>query len=345
MRILLISSDPHLPHVRGGLQTTTHDLCLALQTAGAEPAVLCGIDMPWSGGRTDGPDMRADESLGYIVFGARDVKGALPVVTAAWRPDVLVVQSGTQIAAMALAAEDTGRPTAVYLHNVEHITMGGVLARGPSMLVLANSEFTARRWQALHGLECHVIPPLVDAGRHIAPDGPRDRVLYVNPVPVKGVERMFGLAEACPELPFLVVESWPLTRNWEEECRRRSARLPNIRWHKPAADMRPLYAQARVLLMPSVWEEAFGRTAVEAQINGIPVLASTRGALPDVVGDGGLLLDADGPMDEWAAALRELYVDSGTYAEAARRRGLGHAAASPLIAARLLELLAMHAAR
>ena len=37
--------------------------------------------------------------------------------------------------------------------------------------------------------------------------------------------------------------------------------------------------------MPSVWQESFGRVAAEAMINGIPVLGSTRGALPEVIDD------------------------------------------------------------
>lgn len=43
---------------------------------------------------------------------------------------------------------------------------------------------------------------------------------------------------------------------------------------------------ARVVLMPSLWEESFGRVAAEAMANGIPVLSSDRGALPETVGAG-----------------------------------------------------------
>ncbi|WP_313389119.1 glycosyltransferase, partial [Rhodospirillum rubrum] len=75
------------------------------------------------------------------------------------------------------------------------------------------------------------------------------------------------------------------------------------------ADMRALYAEARFVLMPSVWEEAYGRTVIEAQINGLPILASTRGALPATVGAGGLVLDLEAPPDQWSQALRRLYFD------------------------------------
>ncbi|MEI7512358.1 MAG: glycosyltransferase [Candidatus Uhrbacteria bacterium] len=53
---------------------------------------------------------------------------------------------------------------------------------------------------------------------------------------------------------------------------------------------------ATVLLLPSL-HEGFGRTALEAMSAGVPVIASSRGAIPEVVGDAGMLLD---PTDRQA---------------------------------------------
>ena len=64
---------------------------------------------------------------------------------------------------------------------------------------------------------------------------------------------------------------------WRAWCQHRAALLGNIEWQGPSRDMRAVFARSRVLLMPSVWEESFGRTALEAQLNGLPVLASDRG--------------------------------------------------------------------
>jgi glycosyltransferase involved in cell wall biosynthesis len=80
----------------------------------------------------------------------------------------------------------------------------------------------------------------------------------------------------------------------------RSELPANVTLHPPTRDMRPLYARARLLLAPSQWEEAWGRVATEAQVSGIPVLASNRGGLPEAVGNGGILLPADAPGNEWA---------------------------------------------
>jgi alpha-1,3-rhamnosyl/mannosyltransferase len=53
---------------------------------------------------------------------------------------------------------------------------------------------------------------------------------------------------------------------------------------------------ARVLVLPSL-EEGFGMPALEAMSLGIPVVVSARGALPEVVGDAGLVFE---PTDEAA---------------------------------------------
>jgi glycosyltransferase involved in cell wall biosynthesis len=55
-------------------------------------------------------------------------------------------------------------------------------------------------------------------------------------------------------------------------------------------DREKLYAGARVLVLPSL-DEGFGLPALEAMSAGVPVVASNRGSLPEVVGTGGVLID------------------------------------------------------
>jgi glycosyltransferase involved in cell wall biosynthesis len=340
MRVLFVSDYPHLPDIHGGLQTTTHDLCLAITALGAEAAVLCGTD---EHGQTAGAGVRSDTDLGYLVMRERTPRAALALAAAAWGATSIVVQSGTALAPMIAAALATRLPCAVYLHNVETHQLGGALVPHPSLLFLANSRFTAQRWKALCGLDCAVVPPVVSATPYFGVSQ-GDKVLFVNPVPIKGVELLFQLAALCPELPFLVAESWRTDAVWQRWCRQRAAALPNITWQEPVTDMRPVYAQSRVLLMPSVWEESFGRTVVEAQLAGIPALTSHRGALPEVVGKGGLVLDPHAPAQEWAHALRGMMREPSAWSAKAKHHGLGHVAATPVIVGELLGLLAAHAA-
>jgi glycosyltransferase involved in cell wall biosynthesis len=60
----------------------------------------------------------------------------------------------------------------------------------------------------------------------------------------------------------------------------------------PGDERERLFAGARALLLPSL-DEGFGLTALEAMSAGVPLIASNRGSLPEVVGDGGTLLEAE----------------------------------------------------
>lgn len=120
--------------------------------------------------------------------------------------------------------------------------------------------------------------------------------VFVNPVPVKGVDFMVELAKQMPSEKFLFVGNWTgeipqgLPSN-VETCTRQN-------------DMRVIWARAKGLLMPSLWEEAFGRIVLEAMSAGIPVVTSPRGGLPQTVGDGGLVVDLEIPR--WVDALNQL---------------------------------------
>lgn len=300
MRVLLCSSYPHLPQTRGGLQTSTDELSCLLRQKDVDITVLCG--------GADGARAVSDTSLGYTVVRAADPLTALPLIAAAIRPEVILVQSSLELAPMLDAALSTGFATAVYLHNVEMHRVGGVLPPDPRILYFANSAFTAARWRALFGIDSHILPPAIIPTRYeVAHTG--DRVLFINPAPEKGVERFAELAARNPDIPFLVAESWPVGESWREWLQQRFGGLRNVEWQVPTNDVRELYSQARLLLMPSVWEESYGRTVIEAQLNGLPVLASQRGALPQTVGDGGEVLDLHAPVELWSQSLRGLYFD------------------------------------
>jgi glycosyltransferase involved in cell wall biosynthesis len=68
-----------------------------------------------------------------------------------------------------------------------------------------------------------------------------------------------------------------------------------------------LYAEASMLLLPSL-DEGFGMTALEAMTAGVPVVASRRGALPEVIGSAGTLVEPD-DEEGFATAMEGLLSD------------------------------------
>jgi glycosyltransferase involved in cell wall biosynthesis len=86
------------------------------------------------------------------------------------------------------------------------------------------------------------------------------------------------------------------------------------------------------VLMPSLWWESFPRVAAEALINGIPVLGSRRGGLPETLEEAGFLFDVPErytpqsrlvPTAEevapWVDTIIRLWDDDVFYAQERRR--------------------------
>jgi len=88
----------------------------------------------------------------------------------------------------------------------------------------------------------------------------------------------------------------------------------------PAAELEALYQAATVVAVPSRYE-GFGLPAAEAMARGRPLVASRTTALPEVVGDAGVLVDPD-DVESWGAAIGRL-LDDGQ--ERAQRAAAGRA--------------------
>jgi len=86
----------------------------------------------------------------------------------------------------------------------------------------------------------------------------------------------------------------------------------------PGSSLVTLYQGTRAFALPSIYE-GFGLPALEALACGVPVLASTGGSLPEVVGDAGILLDPH-DIEGWSEALERILLDDE---EATRLREAG----------------------
>jgi glycosyltransferase involved in cell wall biosynthesis len=327
MRILFASDYAHIPENTGGLEVNTHELSLALLEAGHEPVVLAVLlGRGWTGlnarlhlrlRRRGG--WAADHGLGYPVLRAWNPSAVLDDVITHCRPDVVVVQSWRLD--MVAAALRRGCGVVLYSHSANSTyvdTIGGTWAR--RCVLLANSQFNARFQAAALGVAFEVLHPLVRP-EHCLAKGRRGHVLQIGISRRKGAHLTVAIARARPDIPFVLVRTWEGLRAQADDLAimQEANSLANIRLAGPQRDPRRLYRSARILLVPSTWAETWGRVVTEAQLNGIPVLASNRGGLPESVGDGGILLDPDGDLACWIEAVGRLWDDPRHYAETAER--------------------------
>ena len=324
LRCLFVTNHWYLPQMVGGAESSTHELCRGLIALGHRVSVLAGLRPRTAIAAKhrvlkllSGRDAVRDDIMGYPVFRCRrSSSDAIGDVLARTNPDVAVVQVGP-LAPMSEALIARQMPTVVYLRDAEFKWYRGALRTHPLLRYIANSQFNGAKHHAAFGIETDVIPPLVEPERYRC-TSQQTHVTFVNPVREKGAEIALALVEARPDIPFLIVEGWPLPRTWRNDSADIQQRLrsrPNVTWQPSVADMRKVYSRTRILLAPSQWNEAWCRVVTEAQVSGIPVLASDRGGLPESVGPGGRLVSQDAPVDEWVRQLSAMWDDPVSYAE------------------------------
>ena len=139
-------------------------------------------------------------------------------------------------------------------------------------------------------------------------DGSGDRITLINANVNKGVQQFIALARAMPDHKFLGVLPYYGERTVPPTP-------DNVEWVPFQDDIRTVMKRTRILLVPSYYE-SFGRVAVEAMINGIPVLyakpadksvfpgGSTEG-LEDWIRPAGIPLHRE-IVDEWVDAVKTL---------------------------------------
>jgi glycosyltransferase involved in cell wall biosynthesis len=136
------------------------------------------------------------------------------------------------------------------------------------------------------------------------------RVLYLGRLePSKGVELLCTAFERsatrCPALRLDVAGGGTL----ESSLRRRYGGHPQMTFHGVVvgAEKEALLGNSDVVVVPSVWPEAFGLVTIEALAAGTPVIASEVGALPELVrhGETGYVLPT-GDVPAWTEALCRL---------------------------------------
>lgn len=154
-----------------------------------------------------------------------------------------------------------------------------------------------------------IVNPPIEAARVVAPLRQPEYITLVNLCEAKGPEIFYHLARRFPNEKFLGVEG-----GYDDQIKKQ---LPNVEFVEHSDNIADVYRRTKVLVMPSKYE-SFGMAAVEAQANGIPVIASKLTSLQDALGKGALYVDpAD--KDGWVTALKTLLVQSDYYARVANR--------------------------
>lgn len=237
---------------------------------------------------------------------------------------------------------ERGVPVAGYLGNAEYADAG---VFHPDDRILVPSQFLKRHYEALWNRPVDVVRTIMEPERLLTPADPgisarpAERwlgfVTFINPIPHKGLLLFARLARmawrARPDMTFLVVEG-RMPRSLLAGRGLDLATWPNVWWLPTQADVRTVWRRTSILLVPSFWQEGFPRSVQEAQLSGIPVIASNRGGIPEALNGGGLALDIPkdwtpkleavpdaAAVQPWLDALLGLWDDEAAYRTATVR--------------------------
>jgi glycosyltransferase involved in cell wall biosynthesis len=237
-------------------------------------------------------------------------------------------------------------PLVATLHDANHLALGEEYSPAQTLYyrtivgprcqraraLITVSEFS--RWE----LERHL--GIASANFQVIPPGVHDVFRRLTSTEQEQARRMLGLPErylaavgndkAFKNLELLAKLSHriqvPLVLIARPEVKEhlafhpRTQVLPQLR----EENLPKFFASAAAVLVPSRYE-GFGLPALEAMACAVPVLASNNSALPEVVGDAGILLPPH-EVDAWVRACEQILTESTQAREARVEVGLERAA-------------------
>jgi glycosyltransferase involved in cell wall biosynthesis len=227
--------------------------------------------------------------------------------------DELNIPSLFFVRSMALTGYEKYDPDRGHLANIVQTDIGGKVqypflwrnfrdyrrAVTTASYTIANSEFTAEKLRELFGVDPTVIYPPIELERYETEHDADGYITMVNPrAEYKGADIFVNIAEELSEERFLLVG--PIS---SDAIRERSRTMSNVSHWEWCDDMREAYAESKLVVVPSRWEEPFGRVPAEAMVSGIPCVVSDRGGLPEVVGETGEVVERIDSVDEWVDAI------------------------------------------
>lgn len=150
-------------------------------------------------------------------------------------------------------------------------------AYSSAVSIVVNSKFMASEVQQYFSTNrLVVVYPCIDmeSASKGASTKPIRTIGIINPKKIKGEAIFLALAERYKNINFVyygaVNKSYPAS---------------NISWLGWSGNRDAIFGSMDLLIVPSLWDEPFGRVSVEGIRSGIPVLVSRRGGLTETVDD------------------------------------------------------------
>jgi glycosyltransferase involved in cell wall biosynthesis len=248
-------------------------------------------------------------------------------------PDVLMVHGPSSLASEGL---ERARPRGVpAVRRVTDCRLRDPNGCAHIAALLVPTRFVADYYRDTFGIATTVLPDVVERG-----PGPAERrepqfVVFAEPSIRGGLYAFARIADELgrqrPDIPLLVVgrgATWDVLDGCGLVLKDRG----NVHLEESPADLRRLAARARLIVIPALGWDDHPIVAASALAHGLVVIASDRGALPEIVGDAGTVvplpdritpatraLPTAEEVAPWVEAIIRLWDDAAPRAEHQRR--------------------------
>lgn len=339
-KLLFVSQYPFYPDASGGSEQSVLYLFKSLLALGWQIEVICTRNLPFASKwrsvyfwqscwysllylGTLFPFSR-DKEIGYTCW--RVINSIRFTNEHKWlkffakrlseyQPDVVIGHSNPTCPFLNYAANQ-GYLTIYFVRDMTGFDSGNNTIIPDGIRLLANSPFTASIVTQFSKKVPEVILPFIHVESYQVNNRQRKYITFINLVPEKGVNIAIEVARQLPEEKFLFVKGkWPGYSDLQNFFLEEVYKLPNVEVWEHQQDMRHVYAVTDILLVPSQFDETFGRVIVEAQLNYIPVVAAQVAGIPYTLGKGGILVEPIDKSQGYTDAINRLRNDDKLYTE------------------------------
>lgn len=234
------------------------------------------------------------------------------------KPDSLIGNARDPVV-LGFLSEQTDSPAVVFLTEDEFPRRDTPAAKdftqslsGIKTVVVA-SDYLRQSLHKEYGIGAQLLTNAVAVSNYrFSKTVPGRYITMMHPYIYKGAELFMQIAGAMPEKEFLVMAG---TGAEYRALKPRLLACKNITLGSYSREVREIYERSRLVLVPSLWQEAFSRVIIEAFCSGTPVIASNRGGMRQAGGEAAIYLPVDREdsgsgaprynIEPWVQAIRQ----------------------------------------
>ena len=267
-------------------------------------------------GKTVAPLLDSGVEYRFVAGASEDLAKATEVEIANFKPDCVAIGDDSLDEGTALYDVASRSKRLVFVAQTVHSLSFGPFAMKPSLAItkairrsrkiIAPSEHVAKyirdyllsERDKLDGSAAAALKPEVSVFYpNVFGSGPYPRlghptnpfITMINPCPWKGSSILINLARSRPDLQFAAVPTWGATPDFLVTL----AQISNLTLLEESENIDSIFSKTRILIVPSLCQEAFGLVSPEALLRGVPVIASNIAGLKESTLGCARLIDVD----------------------------------------------------